>query len=139
MRKPINGELIYTGGGIYVGIGQTDDGNWYLADHGFDAVRILNADINLAGDDAWYPEWQEKHLVYDYQDGEDSAEFLYESLKVTDDLDCQHLMNLLEENYPRIFDKNINLPMKIKYRCPRCDYEMLKAPRCPECGQLIEY
>lgn len=25
----------------------------------------------------------------------------------------------------------------VKYICARCDYEFVKSPRCPECGQLI--
>ena len=102
--KPINGELIYTGGGIYVGIGQTDDGNWYMADHGNDAVRIVNANPNDApnnGDDAWYPEWQDEHLVKDYRDGErDTVQFLYQSLDMASGNSAQKLKELLKQEYP---------------------------------------
>ena len=27
----------------------------------------------------------------------------------------------------------------ISYICPNCMFEFVKAPRCPECGQLIQY
>ena len=101
--KPINGELIYTGGGIYVGVGQTDDGNWYMADYENDGVRIINADPNKFlnnGEDVWLPEWQEEHFVMDYDDGSiESVTFLYQSLEIIDNYAAKILSNDIENSY----------------------------------------
>ena len=36
-------------------------------------------------------------------------------------------------------DETINTPKEIvQWVCPTCGYVFYKAPRCPECGQLIK-
>ena len=60
---------IYTGGGIYVYLGELANGNYFMAsDWSIGCVgdiRILDADPREAGDDCWYAEWQEPHFVRD--------------------------------------------------------------------------
>jgi len=112
--KPITSELIYTGGNIYIGIGATNESNWYIADHSNDAVRIVNANPAESGEDMWEVEWQEEHLVKDYEDGsKDTILFLYQSLelyaKSVKGGDVYRLMEYLEENHPSFFGRKVSI------------------------------
>lgn len=62
-----------------------------------------------------------------------------------------NLINLIrsqsEDISEKIIDINTPIPVEkvfrdadgtIKYRCPTCGTDFLKAPRCPECGQLVK-
>lgn len=103
--KSINGELIYTGGNIYIGFGQTDDGNWFISDHCEDCVRIVNANPNC--EESWDSEWQQEHLVADLNEGEDDTiEFLYSFLKMLGTSTSQKLICFLINDYPQFFEKN---------------------------------
>ena len=44
--------------------------------------------------------------------------------------------NINVASLPKRVIKNDTATMVL---CPNCDYEFVKAPRCPECGQLIKY
>lgn len=113
--KPITSELIYTGGNIYIGIGATDDGNWYIADHSNDSVRIVNANPSEAGEDMWDAEWQEEHLIMDFEDeSKDTILFLYKSLvlcakQTSIGSDVYKLMEYLEENYKSYFGRKVKV------------------------------
>jgi len=60
-------EPTYTGGGIYVFIGQMADGAWFLADDSNYDARLIDTDVFKADwdEELWWPEWQESHLVAD--------------------------------------------------------------------------
>ena len=61
----------YTGGGIYVFLGQLSDGNYFMAGNSDWAVRILDACPWRTKNNNWeYADWQEKHLVRDLSDTE---------------------------------------------------------------------
>ena len=113
--KPITSDLIYTGGNIYIGLGATSEGTWYIADHSNDAVRIVNANPEDAGEDMWEAEWQEEHLVKDYEDGsKDTILFLYQSLDMYAKQsakcgDVYRLMEYLEENHPSFFGRKVSV------------------------------
>lgn len=63
--RAIHGTAIYTGGGFYNVIGETDDGHWFFG--GYDYCCIANSDVrekNEYGDLAcFYNDWAEKHEV----------------------------------------------------------------------------
>lgn len=68
----------YTGGGIYVVLGQLADDTWFMAD--WDSLGIgvmfLDADVKAAGEDAWWPEWQENHVIRYLEDnGAEALDF----------------------------------------------------------------
>lgn len=64
------GTAMYTGGGIYVVLGETDNGLYFLGN--CDCVDIYNADVREEdenGDMAcFYPEWEELHRVETSED-----------------------------------------------------------------------
>ena len=64
-----NVEPCYTGGNIYVYVGQLESGEYFLADCEC-AIRLLNAPMDLENEDHWYPEWQEEHLIKDLDETE---------------------------------------------------------------------
>lgn len=68
-------EPIYTGGDIWCFLGELSDGNFFLASDFMDSFRILNEDPREK-DEAWYPEWQEKHLVLDIDDDKTTPIFI---------------------------------------------------------------
>ena len=51
----------YTGGGIYIFLGEFADGKFFLTDD-YGATLILDEDP-ADFDESLYPEWQEKHLI----------------------------------------------------------------------------
>lgn len=70
----------YTGGGIYTYIGKLSDGNYFMAEDSiFDktnpifSIRIVNENPDEVGEDSWYPEWQEEHLVKDVVETDNEA------------------------------------------------------------------
>lgn len=70
----------YTGGNIYNYIGKLSDGNYFMAaDDWFEGdyfdIRIVNENPDKAGEDCWYPEWQEEHLVRDIQSENEAQKF----------------------------------------------------------------
>lgn len=76
----------YTGGNIYNYTGKLKDGNYFMADDSyfngdnFD-VTIVSSDPDKEKDDgAWYPEWQEEHLV-EYLDETRAEEFTKQLLQ----------------------------------------------------------
>lgn len=75
----------YTGGGIYLYTGKLSNGSYFMAsddyfyDNGYFDVLIVNADPDLAVDEnqediAWFPDWQEEHLVK-YLDEDEARNF----------------------------------------------------------------
>lgn len=63
--KALHGTAIYTGGGIYVLIGELDNGQFFFGDNW--CCDIFDADTREIGEDDFlnccYPEWQEQHIV----------------------------------------------------------------------------
>ena len=54
----------FTGGNIYVYTGQFTDGTWFIAgDLIANNVMVMDADPEANWEDAWYPDWQEEHLI----------------------------------------------------------------------------
>lgn len=53
----------YTGGNIYVYLGELDNGQYFIAEDLMYDVTIVDADPRKAGDDAFQPDWIEEHLV----------------------------------------------------------------------------
>ena len=64
----------YTGGGIYVFVGELTNGRYFMMDNFMD-IRIMNQFPSLDDEDVWYDEWQEKHLIEDIEDEEERKEF----------------------------------------------------------------
>lgn len=76
---------IYTGGGIYVYLGELDDGNYFLASDWSSGcvgdIRILNEDPRKVDDDeCFYPEWQETYLVKDMDDTTEEARRMWNEI-----------------------------------------------------------
>lgn len=70
----------YTGGNIYNYTGKLSDGNYFMAaDDWFEGdyfdIRIVNENPDKVGEDSWYPEWQEEHLVRDIQSENEAQKF----------------------------------------------------------------
>lgn len=70
----------YTGGSIYTYTGKLSDGNYFMAEDSiFDktnptfSIRIVNENPDEVGEDSWYPEWQEEHLVRDVVETDNEA------------------------------------------------------------------
>lgn len=49
----------YTGGGIYIFMGELDNGIYFMCDDMY--INFLNADPRKAGEAVYYIEWQEEH------------------------------------------------------------------------------
>lgn len=149
--KPINGEIFNTGGHCYVGIGQTDDGNWYIADFTNDDVRVVDANPNESpndGEDAWYPEWQEAHLVKDFENwSKEAILFLADVAKI-----CAPQSTLADgykREYPQYFDepytrfyvhaynqvKECNSPLQL-YSCIRKIFLNTNEYKATECDAI---
>lgn len=64
---------IYTGGGIWLFLGETEEGNYFLMDD-YGSVRILTEDPSEDLDESLMPEWQEERLVRDL-DGRERIDF----------------------------------------------------------------
>lgn len=60
--KPITTQATYTGGGIWLFTGTTDEDNYYLADD-YGCVLILNKNPDEYWDECLFSEWQQKYLV----------------------------------------------------------------------------
>lgn len=64
-----NVEPTYTGGWIYIFLGELNDGTFFIAESDNYDVRIVDCDPSPTFWDsdggASYPEWQEEHLVRD--------------------------------------------------------------------------
>lgn len=64
-------EAAYTGGGIYVFLGELSDGTYFIADYPYFDLRIVNEDPRPtfwnddADTSAGYVPWQEAHLIKD--------------------------------------------------------------------------
>ena len=71
-------EAIYTGGGIYVYCGITEDGQHFMAGDEPEWVMLTNEPTmtdELSDDewnDRWYPEWQDEHKTYETESDEES-------------------------------------------------------------------
>ena len=65
-----------TGGGFEVFFGTNDNGEFFMAatDWGYEDVLILDTDADAAGDDAFFEEWQNEHLVRELT-GDEAKEF----------------------------------------------------------------
>lgn len=79
MYEFINVEPIYTGGNIYVFLGELKH-NYFMADSCCFDVRILDEnpmkdETDPEYEEIWYAEWQEKHLVEDLDEFECKAFF----------------------------------------------------------------
>lgn len=68
-------EPIYTGGGIWCFVGELSDSTFFIAEDANDSFRIVNEDPR-GNEEAWYPEWQEKHLVLDIDDDKTTPIFI---------------------------------------------------------------
>ena len=68
-RQFVSAEAIYTGGNIYVYMGEIEDGVFFFAmdDMCYD-VLFLDADPREADDDAFQPNWQREHTLKEYCD-----------------------------------------------------------------------
>lgn len=66
----------YTGGGIYVFLGEID-GKGFIADDTCFDVRILDIDPTKCDEDVVFdPKWQESHLLRDLQEPETRSFFM---------------------------------------------------------------
>ena len=74
------------------------------------AKVIFNSDVNTE---------QIKEAIYAYRIGNTTK--------------CSDINTPMEPK-----SKNTGEDGKIRYICGRCGYTYLKAPRCPECGQLVK-
>ena len=74
-------EYAYTGGGIYVIVGELENGNFFMHDASFYDTRILTERPDFENDDVWYPEWQEEHLIEDLNTKKDGAFFFLQAYK----------------------------------------------------------
>lgn len=75
-------EPCYSGGGIYVFIGELANGNHFVASDCCYDVRLLNADVFSADWDSelWNEDWEEAHIVADLNETE-SLSFFEKMLK----------------------------------------------------------
>jgi len=69
---------VYTGGGIWIFYGETDDGNFFLTDD-YGATQILNANPGDDFEEACFYEWQQEHFVSELHN-EERIKFCYEIL-----------------------------------------------------------
>ena len=73
-QKIVSASAIYTGGGIWNFMGELEGGKFFMAfDDDYYEVLILDADPRKAGEDgeeAYFPEWQEAHTLWDYNESE---------------------------------------------------------------------
>ena len=71
LPKVVAAEASYTGGGIYVFLGELSDGTYFIADYPYFDLRIVNEDPrptywdDFNEDGASYVPWQEAHLIKD--------------------------------------------------------------------------
>lgn len=71
LPKVVAAEASYTGGGIYVFLGELSDGTYFIADYPYFDLRIVNEDPRPtywdddADTSAGYVPWQEAHLIKD--------------------------------------------------------------------------
>ena len=71
LPKVVAAEASYTGGGIYVFLGELSDGTYFIADYPYFDLRIVNEDPrptywdDFNEDGASYVPWQETHLIKD--------------------------------------------------------------------------
>ena len=69
LPKVVAAEASYTGGGIYVFLGELSDGTYFIADYPYFDLRIVNEDPRPtywdddADTSAGYVPWQEAHLM----------------------------------------------------------------------------
>lgn len=72
--KIVSVNAIYTGGGIWNYMGELESGKFFMAfDDPYYEVMIFDADPRKAGEDgedAYYPEWQEAHTLWDYNEND---------------------------------------------------------------------
>lgn len=80
-------EPIYTGGGIYIFLGQIDD-DFFVADSCNQDARIVDANPSDFTDDERFgfeewasEEWQQEHLVRDLTDTSERRRFFVDMLK----------------------------------------------------------
>ena len=67
MESIAKATAIYTGGGIYLYVGQLADGTYFLtADDYMDYVLFLDTDPCTCIDDCCYEQWQSHHRIGDY-------------------------------------------------------------------------
>lgn len=73
-------EPIYTGGGITVFLGELDNNRFFMADDSCFDVRIIDKtpyleDGDTVNENAWYDDWQQKHLIEDLMPNENLSFF----------------------------------------------------------------
>lgn len=71
----------YSGGGIYLFLGELNNGNFFIADTDCYTVRILNIDPRI-GEEVFQVDYQESHFVKDL-DEPDNLLFFLQILKWT--------------------------------------------------------
>ena len=73
-QKIVSVSAIYTGGGIWNFMGELESGKFFMAfDDDYYDILILDSDPRKAGEDgeeAYYPEWQEAHTLWEYNESE---------------------------------------------------------------------
>ena len=57
----------------------------------------------------------------------------------TTDIELIDNANNKDINVPKTPKRKTETPDGIRYVCAKCGYKLKKAPRCPNCGQLIDY
>lgn len=104
-QRIISADAIYTGGGIWNYMGQIEDGRYFFAtDEDFYDILWLDADPRKAGEDAYFPDWQEKHTTHESCDSLETEETLtwfrklYKGFKTNDFIDKEHHISILD-NY----------------------------------------
>jgi uncharacterized protein YlzI (FlbEa/FlbD family) len=76
-QKIVNADAIYTGGGVWVFMGELESGKFFMAfEENCYEVMVLDADPRKAEDMAYYQSWQESHTVWDYVDSLETEETL---------------------------------------------------------------
>lgn len=76
-----NADYAYTGGGIYLFIGELENGRYFLLDGDMFDTRILNESVSWDNDECFNAEWQENHLIEDLNTEKDGAWFCNEVIK----------------------------------------------------------
>ena len=77
----------YTGGGIWVYTGKVGECYFMGSDSNGNWVLLVDTDPDEVWDEAWYPEWQEKHGVAEFCDNSEAFNFydrLYDYLEEND-------------------------------------------------------
>ena len=72
----------YSGGGIYIFTGSLENGNYFIADSCEFDIREINVNPNDYDfcDEVLQADWQEEHLVKDYESGSAEAKQFFEKM-----------------------------------------------------------